>query len=672
MTKRFQSPVNLGYRLDSLTKSLERLESHPQSESENEARRLVALLRASSEFRGMDALWQSARTAEEAPATTFPARLHELIAEIQKAIDHTPSHAGMVLMVSSDKIYTAHLAESINAQNHQTLIAESPHKAKELIAIFPVAFCIVDTVLADMDGRAFITDLRTRPETAAIPVIAITPSPSETNINQLLPVPGADAIFPKSSAIEDITNYLMLRLKRSYMKGVQARRDPITGLPNRAACHEIFHQLQHAIQAEAPIAFALVGIHQFAALTNHCTPLACDELMRKIGAILSSSLRATDVVARWDVSEFAVLLTGEDHFGATKALEKVLPALSELTLRRSTGEISPITTCIGLTINNSHTSIDDAALRAESHLYMAFSDTDSYAGGRPIVSDAIPITHREEPVALCLTNAGMSKVIKHILEKETFRVEIFPDTKSVFLRITETPFSLLILDDELPQESGFHLLQRLNEQPHTGTPGTMMMISREANIERVMKLGANDYFIKPPIMPAFLSQIRRVINHKSSQQPNPEITIMVADHEFPQLLLAGTTLHQLGICQVLLAKGAGDALQRLKNSHPEYLILDHLMPNISITEFINQIKNMDWLKNTKIILSTNHPEVSRPVTGGHSILGLISRPYKPMTLLHELQKLIPALPKTGTGKGRIPTDPRLLELEIQRILALKG
>ena len=667
MSKGFQSPVNLAFRLESLTQSRAKLAAQPSAESENEARRLVTLLRASSEFRGMDSLLTAARTAEQASLHDFAAKLEDLIAELQRAIELAPSHPGIILIVSSDKHYTVRLQETLKGQHLEALVADSPRAARELLAVSPVAFCIVDIVLADLDGRSFISDLRTHPATAALPVIAITPSPSEAHGHHPFAVTGADTIFSKSNALEDVANYLTLRLKRSHMKGLQARRDQVTGLPNRAACHEIFHQLQRSIQANDPLAFVLVGIHQFSAKSTHCSPFACDELIRKMGAILSSTLRATDVVARWDVSEFAILLTGEDHFGATKAIEKLLPNLSGLTLATTTGGILPITPCVGITINDSRTSIEDAALRAESHLFMAYSDSDAPSGGQQIVSDAAPISHREEPVALCLTNPGMAKVIKQILERETFRVEIFPDTGSVFQRITQTPFSLLILDDELPGESGFQLLHQLNAQANTSTLGTMMMVSRQSSIERVMKLGANDYFLKPPTMPEFLSQIRRVISHNSAVNSSPAITIMIADHEFPQLLLAGTTLHQLGTCQILLAKGAADTLQRLKTSHPEYLILNPLMPHISLNEFLNQVGHMEWLKATRIILATPTPTDPLPVSD-RPLLGAISRPFKPVTLLEELHHLIPALPKTA--KGRTPTDPRLLELEIQRILAL--
>jgi len=670
MSKDNQSPVNLTYRLNSLTRSLEHLETQPQAGTENEARRLVSLLRASSEFRGMDDLLNSARLAEQAPSATFPDKLRDLIYEIKQALEQSPHNTGIVLIVSSDSLYATRLSECLNELQHETLIANSPQKANSFIADSTVAFCIVDLVLADLDGRAFINTLRNRTETAALPVVAITPSPSETNFKPPLPVSGADVIFFKNSALEDIANYLTIRLKRSHIRGLQARRDPVTGLPNRAACHEIFRHLQRSIQKNDAMAFILIGINHFAAIANRCTPLACDELTRRIGATLSSSLRATDVVARWNESEFAVLLTGEDHFGATKAVEKALMNLVDLTIKTPEDENISVTTCAGITINNAQTSIEDATLRAESHLYMAFSDVDSPDGGKRIVSDAIPIIHQEEPVALCMTNTGMAKIIKQILERETFRVEIFPDTESVFARITQHPFSLLILDDELPHEGGFHLLQQMNEQANTNTIGTMMMISKEASIERIIKLGANDYFLKPPTMPAFLSQIRRVINHTSHQHSSPGITIMVADHELPQLLLAGTTLHQLGTCQVLLAKGAADALQRLKNAHPEYLILDALMPHISTAEFITQIGHMEWLKNTKIILSTENPAAPIPFPVQHPILGTISRPYKPGTLLEELHNLIPTLPKSI--KGRMNTDPRLLELEVQRILSLKA
>ena len=197
MSKTFQSPVNLAFRLESLAKSLAQLESHPQMESENVARRLVALLRASSEFRGMESLLHSSQIAEKASSETFVEKLRELIAEIQKVIDQTPAITGMVLVVSSDKAYVTRLVEKLQAMTHQVIVADSPRKANDLLAVSPVAFCIVDIVLADMDGRAFIADLRTRPATAALPVIAITPGASGSTPHQPFSVPGADGLLLK-------------------------------------------------------------------------------------------------------------------------------------------------------------------------------------------------------------------------------------------------------------------------------------------------------------------------------------------------------------------------------------------------------------------------------------------------------------------------------------------
>jgi CheY-like chemotaxis protein len=170
-------------------------------------------------------------------------------------------------------------------------------------------------------------------------------------------------------------------------------------------------------------------------------------------------------------------------------------------------------------------------------------------------------------------------------------------------------------------------------------------------------------------MPAFLSQVRRVISHNCQQQATPGITIMVADQELPQLLLAGTTLHQLGSCQVLLARGATDALHRLQNTHPEYLILDTLMPHNNVYEFIHQFRKMEWLKNTKIILASPEIPDPPPEYDGQPIIGAVTRPFTPAALLQELRKMIPALPPRRPNHTH--ADPRLLELEIQRILALK-
>ncbi|MEI6564607.1 MAG: response regulator [bacterium] len=668
MSNVHQSPVNLTYRLASLSATLEKLESNPQAE--NEARRQVTLLRASSEFRGMETLLISARKAEQASSAEFPARLRDLISDIQLEITRTPNAPALVLIVSSDAAYAARLSGSLNTSRYRCIVAESPHKAKDVLSHSSVAFCIVDIVLADMDGREFIADLRTRPETAILPVIAITPSPPENQDYQFFPVPGADGVFKKNTPLKDIANYLTLRLKRSHIKGLQARRDPVTGLPNRAACYEIYRQLQHSLQQNEPVAFVLVGILRYTTVMNECAPADRDELLRLIGVILSSSFRATDVVAHWSASEFAVILTGEDHFGAMKAIEKMFPALNQLSIKSSSGNTIPVTPCIGFTVNTPNTSIEEASVRAESHLYMAFSEAELPSGGKRIISDSLSLTHHKAPIALCLSQAAMAKAIKQILEHETFCVEMFPDTETAFQRMSEVRFCLLIVDDDLPEDSGFHLLQRLNEQPDEGSLRTLMIISRDSSIERVMKLGASDYVIKPPIMPAFLTQIRRVLWHNRSKKQTPGMAIMVVDHELPQLLLVGTTLHQLGACQVLLAKGASDALQRLNNLIPQYLIVSHPLPDMTIEAFIKQIRKNVRLKDVKLIVATRDATFALPDHDATDILGKVSLPFKPMTLIKELQTLIPGLP-TATPK-RAAVDPSLLEVEIQRVLTLKG
>ena len=78
----------------------------------------MALLRASSEFRGMENLLQAARSAEQEPSLTFPAKLRSLIAEIQTEIDNIPQKGGMIMLVSSDPAYAIHL--TVGLQNSKS------------------------------------------------------------------------------------------------------------------------------------------------------------------------------------------------------------------------------------------------------------------------------------------------------------------------------------------------------------------------------------------------------------------------------------------------------------------------------------------------------------------------------------------------------------------------
>ena len=657
--------VNLAYRLDALYAALGNLEA--DTATEPKARELVTLIRASSEFRNMNVLAKAAQQAEAADSVEFPARMRALMILMQQELSRLNPNPG-VLIVSRDKGLVTELSAGLEARGYPVVVMETPAEAYEILATETVGVCIVDLALGQVDGRDFITDLRSKPATASLLTLAIGHQ-SDPGSGDDRPASDEDVFFQKPVKTADIVNFLSLKLKRGPTKGREARRDPTTGTPNRAACLEAYSQIQKACSDSEPISFALFGIHRFSTLVRNGGPVVRENLIRQIGSLLSSSFRSSDVVARWGVSEFAVIMPGEDHYGATKAIEKVLPSLNSQTITTPAGKKLPITLCAGLTLVNNQTPLEDTAATAECHLYMAYHHAWHDPRKAWLVSDAIQVSRRSETIALFLADPTMAKAFQQVLARETFMVEVFATSGALMAALAQRPFNLLITDDRFPGGEGFQALEQVRTLPDQKRLRTLMIVENGAGIERAAKLGVHDYAIKPISIPRFRSQILRLLWQREDSRSHARMTIMVVDHEIPQLLIAGTALHQLGECQVLLAHGPEDAIRRLMHTQPHYLILDMTMPGMSGDDFVKTIPNLDWLKGMEIITATP-AAVAPPITSTtYKVLGGVARPYRPVKFIKEIRALIPMLQDDSLTMP--PFAPAPLEAEVQRILSLQ-
>jgi PleD family two-component response regulator len=373
-------------------------------------------------------------------------------------------------------------------------------------------------------------------------------------------------------------------------------------------------------------------------------------------------------VARWGVSEFAVIMPGEDHYGATKAIEKVLPALNRQMITTPAGKPLPITLCAGLTLVNNQTPLEDAAATAECHLYMAFHQAWHNPRKNWLVSDAIQVARRSETIALLQPDPMMAKVLQQVLERETFKVQSFSSSKELRSALNQQAFNLLIMDGNLPEAEGQAIREEIRGLPNQRQLLTMMIVGDDSGIERSLKLGVHDYAIKPLSVPRVRSQILRLLWQREESRSHARMTVMVVDHEVPQLLISGTALHQLGECQVLLARGPQDAIRRLLHTQPHYLVLDMTMPEMSGEEFMRAIPDLDWLKNMEIIMAAPASFSLPAQNSARTVLGVISRPYRPIKFIKEIRDLIPML-----QNDTLPPPPFLpapLEAEVQRILSL--
>src|SRR5688500_788627 len=116
---------------------------------------------------------------------------------------------------------------------------------------------VLDLILPDVDGRSLLTDMRGRPETAAVQVIVVTARGGPEARQDCYRL-GADAFVEKPFDPEELVADVSVRLERAAAARATTLGDQLTGLLNKAG-------LQSVGVDAAPYALALIEIDDLGA-----------------------------------------------------------------------------------------------------------------------------------------------------------------------------------------------------------------------------------------------------------------------------------------------------------------------------------------------------------------------------------------------------------------------
>jgi diguanylate cyclase (GGDEF)-like protein/PAS domain S-box-containing protein len=149
-----------------------------------------------------------------------------------------------------------------------------------------------------------------------------------------------------------------------------AATDPLTGLGNRRAFEgRLGMELRRASRSGGPLSLLYLDLDRFKGYNDRYGHLAGDELLIKLGALLSDSVRTSDSVARIGGEEFVVLLPETDEEGASTLGEKLRRVVAERLAGRR-----PVTLSVGAaTIEVPHDSSPDLDALSASLLQTADS-----------------------------------------------------------------------------------------------------------------------------------------------------------------------------------------------------------------------------------------------------------------------------------------------------------
>ena len=171
-----------------------------------------------------------------------------------------------------------------------------------------------------------------------------------------------------SAFLHDITE----RKQREQARELEARHDPLTGLPNRRALFEILPQaLARSKRNDTAMALCFLDLDGFKAVNDTWGHAAGDSLLCEIARRLSDCVRETDSVTRLAGDEFTVLLEGLSAAGRDEALaiaDKLLASIRAPVLIGT--ESVQVSASIGIAIHMAGTEVSPAQLLKTADMAM--------------------------------------------------------------------------------------------------------------------------------------------------------------------------------------------------------------------------------------------------------------------------------------------------------------
>ena len=135
----------------------------------------------------------------------------------------------------------------------------------------------------------------------------------------------------------------------------------------------------------------------------------------------------------------------------------------------------------------------------------------------------------EEPrvrsIMIVEDDEDIAESIRYNLEREAFRVRVAVTGEDALNLILDGPPSLVLLDLNLPQMSGFEICRRLRAESATANIPILMLTARTDETDKVLGLnmGADDYITKPFSMRELVARINAALRRATGPQADAAV-----------------------------------------------------------------------------------------------------------------------------------------------------
>ncbi|MDP4084439.1 MAG: diguanylate cyclase [Bacillota bacterium] len=377
---------------------------------------------------------------------------------------------------------------------------------------------IIETNFKNINGNQILHELQDHNNQQFVPKIMISllnDRLTRLNAYQL----GADDFIEKPIDLEEFIGRIerLLRKKKLYDQSVLL--DDLTKLYNRKFLRNLYDRnLKELTRTNRPFSIALIDLDYFKTINDRFGHLTGDKVLVSFANFLIENTRGSDIVFRYGGEEFVILFQNSILEEAVETLKRLLNQFSEQSFEINNEKVS-ITFSAGVTsIQHSETSLESSLMLADQALYHAKESGRARIEFLALQSQEI----KKKPLFVSIIDDDAlirTMLIKILSSMNTNQYEMnikaFENGIDFFdsHRLEERSQHFLILDGVMPVIDGIEILQKVRKIKKDSNLYVLMLTGRksESDIERALKLGADDYVTKPFSIKELRARIQRLI-----------------------------------------------------------------------------------------------------------------------------------------------------------------